>query len=319
MRPLGLARRLRVAGSRVLQAAITALGASVLAWALLSIAPGDPALRILQAQGRDNPEPAQIEETRRELGLDRPLPAQFGAWLARLARGDLSVSYRSGRPVSEELGKRLPATLALVGCSMAISLAVSFSAALASVFWYGSWPDRAILAATRIFASLPSFLMGLLVLEYVVVSAKVGRVLTEGDGRYMLFPAACLATMKSANWTQLLRASMLEALGASYSLVARSRGASRLRVILTYALPNAMLPFLASFGMSIGAMIGGSPIIESLFSWPGIGSYVLQSIAARDYPAVQGFVLISGLAYVLAGMLTDLASALLDPRIGVSS
>ncbi len=310
---------MRAAGNRVLQAAVTALGASAVAWALLSMAPGDPALRILQAQGRDDPEPYQIEETRRELGLDRPLPAQFGAWLSRLARGDLSVSFRSGKPVSEELGKRLPATLALVGCSLGISLAVSLSAALASVYWYGCWPDRAVLAATRVFASLPSFLVGLLVLEYVVIGAKVGRVLTEGEGRYILFPAACLSTMKSANWTQLLRASMLEALGANYSLVARSRGASRLRAILTCALPNALVPFLASLGMSVGAMIGGSPIIESLFSWPGIGSFVLQSIAARDYPAVQGFVLLSGLAYVLAGTLTDLLSALVDPRIGAAS
>ncbi len=305
----------RLIGKRVLQAILTALGASVLVWAMLSFAPGDPALRILQAQGRADPDPILIAQTRQALGLDRPLPVQYVQWLGHVVRGDLSISYRSGKPVLAELAKRLPATLYLLTTALVIAIIAAVIAALIAVATQGRWPDRLIRLLTQIGASVPSFLVGLLLLQYLVVGAKIGRVLSNGATELVLLPALCLAMLKAANWTQLLRANMLEALGANYALVARARGARKLRVLLRYVLPNAALPFLTALGVSIGALIGGAPIIEEIFTWPGVGHYVLDALSARDFPVVQGFVLLSGLSYVTASLVVDLVNMWVDPRI----
>lgn len=300
---------------RVLQALLTALGASVIVWALLPFAPGDPALRILQAQGYEDPNLVQLAQMRQTMGLDQPLPAQYVQWLGRVVQGDLSVSYQTGKPVLEELAKRMPATLLLLGTTLIIALIVALSAALIAVATQGRWPDRVIRIFTQIGASMPTFLIGLVLLQYLVVGAKVGRVLSGGASDVVLLPALCLAWPKAANWTQLLRARLLEVLGSNYVLVARARGAQQLRMLLRYALPNAALPFLTALGVSIGALIGGAPIIEEIFTWPGVGRFVLQALSARDFPVVQGFVLISGLSYVTASLLVDLVNMAVDPRL----
>lgn len=300
---------------RILQALLTALGASVIVWALLPFAPGDPALRILQAQGYEDPNLVQLDQMRQTMGLDQPLPAQYVQWLGRVVQGDLSISYQTGKPVLEELAKRMPATLLLLGTTLIIALIVALSAALIAVATQGRWPDRVIRIFTQIGASMPTFLIGLVLLQYLVVGAKVGRVLSDGAFDVVLLPALCLAWPKAANWTQLLRARLLEVLGSNYVLVARARGAQKLRVLLRYALPNAALPFLTALGVSIGALIGGAPIIEEIFTWPGVGRFVLQALSARDFPVVQGFVLISGLSYVTASLLVDLVNMAVDPRL----
>jgi ABC-type dipeptide/oligopeptide/nickel transport system permease component len=140
-------------------------------------------------------------------------------------------------------------------------------------------------------------------------------VLSNGDPKLVVLPALCLSLCRSASWTQLLRAGMLEAAGAKYALVAAGRGAKKLRILIHYVLPNALLPFLTVIGLGIGGIIGGSAVIEAIFTWPGIGSYVFTAISARDFPVVQGFVIIAGASYVLASTLVDIAGALLDPRI----
>lgn len=305
----------RVIGWRILQAIFTALGASIIVWALLPFAPGDPALRILQAQGIEDPNPVQIAELQQKMGLDRPLPLQYVEWLGRVVQGDLSVSYQTGKPVLTELLNRLPATLTLLGATLILAIVLALSAALIAVTTHGRWPDRLILTVTQIGASLPTFLIGLVLLQYLVVGGKFGRVLSGGDINLVLLPAICLAWPKAANWTQLLRARLLEVLGSNFVLVARSRGAERVRILWHYALPNAALPFLTAIGVSIGAMLGGAPIIEEIFTWPGIGRFVLQALSARDFPVVQGFVLLSGLSYVTASLLVDLVNMLVDPRL----
>jgi ABC-type dipeptide/oligopeptide/nickel transport system permease component len=302
-------------GRRVLQAILTALGASILIWALLPFAPGDPALRILQAQGREDPDPILIAQMRQEMGLDQPLPLQYIAWLGRVVQGDLSYSYRTGKPVLAELLLRLPATLYLLGVALAIALLLAVGAALLAVATHDRWPDRLIRAFTQVGASLPTFLLGLITLQYVVVGAKFGQVLSGGATGQVLLPALCLAGIKAAFWTQLLRANMLETLGANYVLVAQARGAHKVRRLLHYVLPNAALPLLTALGVSIGAMLGGAPIIEEIFTWPGIGRHVLQAISARDFPVVQGFILLSGLSYVTASLLVDLVTMWVDPRL----
>lgn len=310
-----LLRLAKVIGGRVFQALVTVFGASIVIWALLPLAPGDPALRLLQARGVQDPQPQEIAAVRAEWGLDQPLPQQYVRWLSRAVRGDLSASYQTGRPVVEELGKRLPVTLRLTGLALVIALTLSVMGAIIGTAYWERWPDQLLRLLTQLGASTPSFLIGLLALQYIVVGLGIGQVLSGGDTRLILLPALTLAVGRTADWTQLLRANLLEAIGANYTLVAAARGATKVRVLVRYALPNAALPFLTAIGVGIGGLIGGAAIVEAVFTWPGIGSYVLAAISARDFPVVQGFVVISVLAYVVASLLVDLGSVLLDPRI----
>ncbi|MFD1253446.1 MULTISPECIES: ABC transporter permease [Devosia] len=300
---------------RLLQAVLTALVASTLVWALLPLAPGDPVMRILEARHITEPNDLQIANLRAEMGLDQPLPLQYLQWLGKVAGGDLSTSYRTGRPVLAEIAERLPATLLLLGTALAASVLLSIMLAIIAAAWRDRWPDRIILFYTQIGAALPTFVFALLVLQYLVVGAGIGKVLPQGTLALVLIPALTIGIDRAAGWTQLLRASLIEAGNANHALVARARGATRWRVLLRHALPNGMLPFLTSIGISIGALIGGAPIIEEIFTWPGVGRYVLQALSARDYPVIQGFVLLSGLSYVAASLLVDIVAMLLDPRL----
>lgn len=304
---------------RVAQAILTALAATVIVWSLLPLSPGDPVMRILEARNIHEPNDLQIASLREELALDRPLPMQYVQWLGKVVQGDLSVSYRTGRPVLTEIAERLPATLLLLGTALAASVVLSMVLALVSVAWRGRWPDRLILLYTQIGAALPTFVFALLVLQYVVVGAGVGKVLSNGTLALVLLPALTIAVDRAAGWTQLLRASLLEAMNANFAQVARARGASRWFVLWRHALPNGLLPFLTAIGVSIGALIGGAPIIEEIFTWPGLGRYVLQALSSRDFPVIQGFVLLSGLAYVGASLMVDLVAMWIDPRIRATS
>lgn len=306
---------LRWFGARLAQTLLTLLGASVLIWALLPLTPGDPALRTLEALGNDNPRPAEVEALRRELQLDRSLPAQYLSWLARAVRGDLSVSWQSGRPVSAEIGIRLPATALLAVVTLLLAVALALALALIGAAFPNRWPDVAARVVTQLGASLPAFLLGLLLLQFVVIRYGVGQVVASGTISDVWLPAFCLALGRVAEWAQLLRAGLLEAMNARYTLVAAARGASEWRILLRYALPNALLPFLTVVGTGIGALLGGVAIIEAVFSWPGLGSFAVTAITARDMPVIQGLVMFSTLTYVLASLLADVASALLDPRL----
>jgi ABC-type dipeptide/oligopeptide/nickel transport system permease component len=301
--------------ARFVQAVLTMLGASVLVWALLPLAPGDPALRTLQARGVEHPRPFEVAAVREELQLDRPAVVRYFAWLGRALRGDLSISYQSGRPVAQEIAERLPATALLAGVALVLSVLLSLAAALAAAAFHGRWPDKLIRLLTQAGAACPSFLLGLLALQFIVVGSGWGKVLSGGALNDVWLPALCLSLGRAAEWAQLLRANLLEALGAQYSVVAAARGARRLRVLLRYALPNALLPFLTVVGVGVGSLLGGAPIVEAVFTYPGIGSYVVAGVVARDLPVVQGFVIISTLAYVTASFLVDVASALVDPRL----
>lgn len=301
--------------SRTLQMIFTLLGASLLIWSILPLAGGDPALRLLTTQGVTDPLPEQIQEVREELNLDEPLPRQYVKWLGGLFLGDLSTSYASGRPVLEEFGKRFPATLTLAGTALGLALLLTIPAALLSVTFHGRKVDQVIQVITQIGVSIPSFLIGLLILYIVVIQLGWGRILSDGDLHLVLFPASCLAINRFCDWTQLLRASLLEQQGYRYTMIPLTRGATKFRVLVRYVLPNALLPFLTAVGVGIGAMLGGVAIIEVVFTWPGIGSYVVQAITSRDFPVIQGFVTISTLIYVLMSYLVDLLAMLIDPRI----
>lgn len=300
---------------RVGQAILALFGASLLIWALLPLAAGDVAERVLQARGVENPSRTEISAVREELGLDRPLLNQYSSWLSGAVRGDLSVSYQTGKPVARELAERFPATLLLAFVALFLSVLLSLTGAVLSVVFHGEILDQAIQMLTQAGAAIPPFLLGLLLLQFIVVAFGFGTVVSASSLSDVWLPALCLATGRAAEWTQILRANLLEALNARFTLVATARGASRWRVLLFYALPNALLPFLTVVGVGIGGLLGGAAIIETVFSWRGIGSYAVQAIAARDLPAVQGFVALSTLTFIVASLIVDIAGALIDPRL----
>lgn len=300
---------------RLLQAVLTAFAASIVVWAILPLAPGDPAIRVLLARGVQEPTAAEIEATRQALGLDQPLVFQFFQWLGRVLQGDLGQSFTSQGSVTQEILDRLPATLILLGTALVVSVVLSVMLALLAAAWRDRWPDRLIRLYTQIGAALPTFIFGLLALQFVIVGFSVGRVLSDGVWTAALIPAFIIGLDRAAGWTQLLRAGLLEQMASPYAEVARSRGATERRILIRHALPNALLPFLTAIGVSIGALIGGAPLIEVIFTWPGLGAYLLEALTARNYPVVQAYVLIAALSYVTAALLIDLVALAMDPRL----
>jgi len=301
--------------ARVVQAVLTALAASVIVWALLPLAPGDVATRVLLARGMQDITDAELAVTRAELGLNEPLPLQFATWLGRVLQGDFGQSFTSQTPVTQEILARLPATLILLGLALAFSVVLSLIFALVAAGYRDRWPDRAIRLYTQLGAALPTFVFALLALTFVVVGFQVGRVLSDAVWTAALIPAFIIGLDRAAGWTQLLRAGLLQAMASGYAEVARARGASERRILLRHALPNAALPFLTAIGVSVGALIGGAPLIEAIFTWPGLGAYLLEALSARNYPVIQAYVLIAALSYVTAALLVDLLALALDPRL----
>ncbi|MEO1238593.1 MAG: ABC transporter permease [Pseudomonadota bacterium] len=304
-----------VALMRVGQAILTALAASVVVWALLPLAPGDVAERVLLARGMQDVTTGEIEAAREQLGLNEPFVIQYLNWLGGVFQGDLGQSFTSQAPVTQEILDRLPATLILLGLALIVSVAVSLVLALLSAAYCDRWPDRAIRLYTQIGAALPTFVFALLALTFVVVGFQLGRVLSEPSWSAALIPAFIIGLDRAASWTQLLRASLLTGMASGYAEVARARGASEWRILLRHALPNALLPFLTAIGVSIGALIGGAPLIEAIFTWPGLGAYLLEALAARNFPVIQAYVLVAALSYVTAALLIDLVALMLDPRL----
>ena len=300
---------------RVAQALLTALAASVIVWAILPLAPGDVAERVLLGRGMQDITSKEIEATREALGLNEPLVVQFVTWLGGVFQGDLGQSFTSQAPVSQEIMERLPATLMLLGLALVFSIAFSLLLALIAAACQDRWPDHLIRLYTQIGAALPTFVFALLALTFVVVGFQMGRVLADPSWSAALIPAFIIGLDRAASWTQLLRAGLIEAMASGYAEVARARGASELRILLRHALPNAFLPFLTAIGISVGALIGGTPLIEAIFTWPGLGAYLLEALTSRNYPVIQGYVLIAAVSYVAASLLVDVAAMVLDPRL----
>lgn len=300
---------------RVGQALLTALAACVIVWLLLPLAPGDVAERVLLGRGVQDPTAAEIEGAREALGLNAPMIVQFLRWLGGVLHGDLGQSFTSQAPVAQEILQRLPATVMLLGLALLVSTALALLLALIAAAYRDQWPDRLIRLYTQIGAALPTFVFALLALSILVVGFQMGRVLAEPSWSAALIPAFIIGLDRAASWTQLLRAGLLEGMASGYAEVARTRGASERRILLRHALPNALLPFLTAIGVSIGALIGGAPLIEAIFTWPGLGAYLLEALTARNYPVIQAYVLIAALSYVSAALLIDLIALALDPRL----
>lgn len=299
---------------KVLSLAPVLLGISLAAFVLGVISPGDPA-ELALSQGGYQPTQEQIEAMERQLGLDTPYPVQYVRWVGRALTGDLGQSYASRNPVAQELGRRLPVTLKLAVCAMILACAGGLTLGCLAAAFRGRWPDHLIRLFVNLQLSAPGFWLALLLI--LLFAENLRWLPTSGNGgvRHMVLPALVLSCASMATAARLTRSALLAELGKQYCTAAAARGVGRWHLVARNALPNAIVPVLALLGNSLGGMLGGSVIVESIFALPGIGSYALGAITSRDYPALQGYVLLTGVVYVAVTLLVDVASALLDPKM----
>lgn len=292
---------------------------SLIIFALLRLTPGDPVRTMLG----EEPDPATIAAVRQEYGLDRPLPLQYVAWLGRLLQGDMGRSLRTRQPVREAIIERLPATFELGLTALLFSLVLAIPVGILAAVKRNSGWDLFASGFTLIGVSLPNFFLGIiLILVFALVLRLVppgGFVpLDRGVGenlRRLILPAITLGTASLAVNMRLMRSSLLDTLSQEYIRVARAKGLSERSVILRHALKNAFIPVITVIGIQIGSILEGAFITETLFIWPGVGRLAVDSIGGRDYPVVQGIVLLSALSFLLANLVVDLLYAYLDPRI----
>ncbi|MEQ3553396.1 ABC transporter permease [Pseudonocardia nematodicida] len=300
---------------RLAQALLTLAGAAALVFGMLAVTPGDPAQRVLQARGITEPTPVAVAAVRDELRLDDPVPIRFGRWAADAARGDLGVSWRTGRPVADEFTDRLPATLRLTVAALGIAVGASVLLGTTAALGAGRWPDTLSRVVALGLLVVPGFVLGVVLLDLLVVRAGLGRVIADGSWATVFLPALVLATGSVPVWSRVLRTGLLETGSAPYLRVAEARGAGRIRLLLVHRLPNALAPFLTMIGLGTAALIGGAAVVESVFTWPGVGRFTVEAINARDMPVIVGFTLVAVVAYVLASLVIDLVCAWIDPRL----
>lgn len=290
------------------------LGISLLTFSLSKLAPGDPAEIMLTRTGIE-PTAQLLQQVRAEMGLDKPVYLQYTKWIADVVRGDLGKSLRTGTPVAQELLHRLPATFQLTLVGLLVTVLMAFPLGILSAVYKNSWVDHLSRTFSFLFASLPSYWLGLLLIYYLAVQWNLLSVMGKKDFSDLIMPGLTLGLGMAATYTRLLRASVLEVLGQDFIMAARARGLKESLVILRNALKYAFLSVITLLGMSLGHLLGGTVIVENIFAWPGVGRYAMEAIFSRDYPVIQGYVLWMALIFVGINLLVDISYRLIDPRI----
>ncbi len=286
-------------------------GVVTLVFSFIHLVPGDP-VQIMLGEGA---QAADMEQLRNKLGLDQPVLVQYHKYLKDLAKGDLGTSFRFDQPVSLVIWNRYPATLQLASLSLGVGILIAIPLGILAAIRPGLWLDRAITSATLLGISLPAFVSGPLAI--IVFSILLGWLPVSGRNgpAHYVLPAVTLGATLSAILTRMVRAGMIEELQEEYIKTARAKGLPESRVLLKHALKNSLIPVVTIAGLQFGTLLAGAIITETIFSWPGIGRLTIQAINSRDYPLVQGCILIIACTYVAVNLLTDIAYGFLDPRI----
>lgn len=287
-------------------------GVSVVVFAMLHLVPGDP-VKMMLSEFQTSPE--QIARLRAQLHLDEPLPQQFGRFLWNAVHGDLGYSVRTRRPVLTEILENLPSTAVLALAGMVVAMAMGVTLGVFAAVRQHSWFDTMSMLMALIGVSMPSFWLGLLLI--FALSLKLGWLPATGGGdvRHLIMPALTLGLGASAIIARLSRSCMLEVLRQEYITTARAKGLRETLVILRHGLKNALIPVVTIIGLQLGQLLGGTVIIETVFARPGVGRLIVNGILEKDFPLVQGVVLVGATGYVLINLLVDVTYALLDPRI----
>lgn len=285
-------------------------GAATIVFLLIHLIPGDPAAAMLG----EGAAPGDVAALRHDLGLDRPLTAQYAAWLSGLMRGDLGLSLQTRRPVWAEIRRAVPATATLAAAALLAALAVAVPAGVVGALRRGRPADKALRVGALVGVSTPNYVSGpVFVLVFSVDLGLLPVSGREAPGSIVL-PAVTLGLALSALLSRMIRASLAEELTKPYMLAAQARGEGRMKAALRHAARNALPPVLIVAGLQVGSLLTGAVVTETIFSWPGVGRLLIQSIQRRDYPTVQGCVLFIASVYVVVNASVDAAAARLDPR-----
>ncbi len=296
---------------RLLLAIPTLAGVLIVVFLLLYVAPGDPVLQMVGERADE----ATIARLRAELRLDDPLPTQFAHYAGGVLRGDLGNSYITRRPILQDILERFPNTLLLAGAAMLLASVIGISLGILSARYPGGWLDRASLGVAYVGISFPVYWVGLILILVFAVTLRWLPASGFGSWEYLVLPALALGSRSIAFLARVTRSSMLETLGSDFVRTARAKGVRERGVVLHHALRNALIPVITVLGLDFGYYLTGSILTETIFSWPGIGRYVVNAIARRDLPAIQGSVLFLSVVFVLVNLITDLAYAKADPRV----
>lgn len=300
---------------RIASTAMVVLGVVVLVFLLIHLIPGDPVDVMLG----ESAQPADRAALRESLGLDRPIQDQLISYFNGLIHLDLGQSLHSQQPITALLAERLPATVELTLAALVVTLVLALPLGLVAAARRGTAWDQGAMTFSLLGVSIPNFWMGpLLILIFALWLGWFPVSGREGAGAVVL-PALTLGTSLAAILARMIRSSVLEVLSEDFIRTAYAKGLSRRQVLIRHALPNALLPVITILGLQLGTLLAGAVITETVFSWPGIGQLTIEAIQSRDYPVVQGCVLLIALTYVLINSLTDLIYALIDPRIRVGA
>lgn len=303
---------------RLLILPVVLLGVSILVFLVIHLVPGNPAQVIA---GADAP-PETVAAIEQELGLNRPLPEQYLRYLSRVLQGDLGTSLRSNRPVIDEVMTALPRTIQLAVAAAVITPVIAIPLGVAAAAKRGTAIDTGLMMLSMLGITLPVFAVGLGLiwifgyeLGLLPISGAGGPIWTAEGLRSMILPAVTLAVGSVATMARLTRSTMLEILGQEYVRVARAKGLKEIPVLLKHALPNALLPIVTVLGLQFAYLLSGAVVTETIFAIPGVGRLAVYAIQGRDFPVVQGAVLVISLLFVLVNLMVDLLYAMIDPRI----
>lgn len=296
---------------RILLSIPTLFGVLVVAFLLLYVAPGDP----VEAMIGERADSVTIARLRAQLRLDDPLPVRFGHYVGNVVRGDLGNSYVTNRPIVQDIRERFPKTLQLAGAAMLLATVLGLTLGVLSARKPGGFADRFALGLAYLGISFPVYWVGLLLILLFAVTLHWLPPSGYGSLRFLVLPAITLGMRSIAFLARMTRSAMLDALSADFVRTARAKGLSERVVTMRHALRNALIPVITVLGLDFGAYLTGSILTETIFSWPGIGRYVVNAISRRDLPAIQGAVLFLSTVFVLVNLITDLAYAKADPRV----
>jgi ABC-type dipeptide/oligopeptide/nickel transport system permease component len=296
---------------RVLLALPVLFGVATLVFSLIHLVPGDPA----QAMMGDGAAPQDVAELRKTLGLDQPLLTQYAAFMGNAIKGDLGTSFRTGQPVTTMIAERVPATAELAVAAMVVAVLLAIPLGAVAAVWRGTAVDYGAMTFALAGVSIPNFWLGPLLA--IVFAVELGWLPVSGRGTlgHLLLPAVSLGLALAAILARMTRASLLDELNELYVRAARARGVSRASSITIHALRNSLIPLMTIVALQFGAVLTGAVITETIFAWPGVGRLLIQSIGFRDYPLVQGCILLIAVTYVTVNLVTDLLYGVVDPRI----
>jgi peptide/nickel transport system permease protein len=297
--------------NRLLLFVPTLIGALKLVFFLINLVPGDP----VEVMLGETASATDKEELRRQLGLDQPVLTRYSEFFADLSRGDLGRSLYENADVAELIAARLPATFELTISAMIVALIISFPLATLAALKPGTWIDRVALFFSLVGLSMPNFWLGPLLM--ILVSIQLGWLPVSGRGSFshLVLPALTLGMAMAAILTRILRTSLLRIVNLDFIKTARAKGVGEPSVWLKHMLRNALIPVISIIGLQFGSLLAGSIITETVFSWPGIGRLTVQAIQTRDYPLVQGCVLVVATGYLVVNFITDVFYSVVDPRI----